>query len=251
MITATILTKNSQKSLQKTLDSLKKFKEIIILDSGSTDETLKIAKSFSNVTIHSSPFLGFGPMHNYAAKLAQFDWIFSIDSDEVLSNELAEEILSMQLNPEEIYSVQRHNYYNGKKIKWCGGWHPDWVIRLYNRKKTKFTEDLVHEKVDRKDLSVISLKNHLLHTPYLEIGDFLDKMQHYSTLFAEQNRAFAKESSLLHAFLHSWGAFLKSYIFKRGFLGGSEGLIISMYNAHTAFYKYLKLAERAKKIYKS
>lgn len=245
MITATILTKNSQKSLQKTLDSLKQFKEIILLDSGSSDDTLKIAKSYPSVKVFTSPFLGFGPMHNYAAKLAESDWIFSIDSDEVLTPELSHEILSLQLNPEHLYSIQRHNYYNGKKMKWCGGWHPDWVTRLYHRKKTRFTEDLVHEKVNPKDLTIIALKHPLLHTPYLEIGDFLDKMQHYSTLFAEQN--VTKDSSLLHAFLHSWGAFLKSYIFKRGFLGGSEGLIISMYNAHTAFYKYLKLAERTKK----
>lgn len=247
MITATVLTKNSQKTLKSTLESLKKFPEIIILDSGSTDDTLKIAKGFANVKIHTSPFLGFGPMHNYAAKLAQNDWIFSIDSDEILSSELAKEIFSLSLDPNKVYSVQRHNYFQGKHIKWCGGWHPDWVIRLYHRKKTQFSKDLVHEKVDQKDLKTSFLQHPLKHTPYHEIGDFLDKMQQYSTLFAEQN--ITRESSLLHAFIHSWGAFLKSYIFKLGFLGGSEGLIISMYNGHTAFYKYLKLAERSKKEY--
>ena len=241
MITATVLTKNNQKTLKKTLDSLTKIPEVIVLDSGSTDETLKIAQTYPNVTIHSSPFLGFGPMHNYGAKLANYDWILSIDSDEILSEPLSQEILTLSLDPQNIYSLNRQNYFNGKQIKWCGGWYPDPVIRLYNRKMTKFSEDLIHEKVEQNDLNIVSLNSPLFHTPYLEIGDFLEKMQHYTTLFADQKRG--EESSLGRALLHSWGAFIKSYIFKRGFLGGKEGFIISAYNSHTAFYKYLKLSE--------
>jgi len=242
MITATVLTKNAEKSLKKTLDSLVDFPEVLVLDSGSNDETLTIAKTYPNVQVHSSPFLGFGPMHNYAAKLATYDWILSIDADEELSKELADEILGEKLDPEKIYKIQRHNFFNGKHIKWCGGWHPDWVTRLYHRKETSFSEDLVHEKVEPNDLEKQSFKNHLKHTPYLEMSDFLSKMQHYSTLFAEQNQG--QEGSIFEALLHSWFAFIKSYIFKRGFLGGKEGFIISMYNGHTTFYKYLKLAEK-------
>jgi glycosyltransferase involved in cell wall biosynthesis len=242
MITATVLTKNSQKTLKKTLDSLLKFPEVIVLDSGSTDATLKLAKSYLNATVHTTPFLGFGPMHNYCAKLANYDWILSIDSDEVVSEALADEILSLSLDPESVYSLDRKNYFNGKPIKWCSGWHPDRVIRLYNRTKTRFSNDLVHEKVESNDLDIVPLASPLLHTPYQEIGDFLDKMQHYTTLFAEQRKG--EESSLPRALLHGWGAFMKSYFFKRGFLGGKEGFIISAYNGHTAFYKYLKLSEK-------
>jgi len=244
MISATVLTKNSQKTLKSTLDSLKRFPEVILLDSGSTDETLNIAKTYPNVTIHTSPFLGFGPMHNLASSLATHDWILSIDSDEILTEPLVEEILALTLNPQNIYSIQRANYYNGRQIKWCGGWHPDVVLRLYHRWQTQFSQDLVHEKIEKKDLDIVPLKATLTHVPYREVGDFLDKMQHYSTLFADQNPN--KKSSLFKALLHSWSAFLKSYILKKGFLGGREGFIISMYNGHTAFYKYLKLAERIK-----
>ncbi|NGX37090.1 MAG: hypothetical protein K1000chlam2_00240 [Chlamydiae bacterium] len=240
MITATILTKNSEKTLKATLDSLTRFPEVIVLDSGSTDDTLKIATQYPNVTIHTSPFLGFGPMHNYATKLSSHDWILSIDSDEILTPELIDEILSLTLDPENLYKIDRHNFYNGKRIKWCGGWHPDFVSRLYHRKKTRFSEDLVHEKVVEKGLKVISLKKPLHHTPYQEIGDFLDKMQLYTRLFAEQR---ANETgSVWQALFHGWGAFIKSYIFKRGIFGGKEGFIISMYNGHTAFYKYLRIA---------
>lgn len=240
MITATVLTKNSQKTLQKTLDSLKTLPEVIILDSGSTDQTLTIAARYPNVTIHNSPFLGFGPMHNYAVKLASNDWILSIDSDEVLSHELVQELSNLSPNPKAVYRLQRHNYFNGKLIKWCGGWHPDFVIRLFNRKTTKFTNDLVHERVEDEGLLVETLESPILHTPYLEISDFIDKMQHYSELFSDQHKG--KTSNLFQALIHGWFAFFKSYILKRGFAGGKEGFVISMYNGHCTFYKYLKLA---------
>jgi len=246
MITVIVLTQNNQKTIAKTLDSLKNFSEVLVLDSGSTDDTLKIVKNYPNVTIHTSPFLGFGPMRNYAAKLASHDWILSIDSDEVLTKDLEEEILLLKLDPECIYSIQRHNFFNGKRIKWCGGWHPDVVLRLYNRKKTQYSANLVHEKIVEKDYKITPLKAPLLHTPYLEIGDFLHKMQHYTALFATQHAE--KKSSIFQALTHSWYAFIKSYFLKRGFLGGREGFIISIYNGHTTFYKYLKLAQRKEKL---
>lgn len=243
MITATVLTKNNQKTLQKTLDSLKSFDEVIVLDSGSTDETLTIALKYPNVTTHTSPFLGFGPMHNYASKLASNDWILSIDSDEVPSEELIRELTDLKLDPQVVYEVERHNYFNGKHIKWCGGWHPDFVTRLYHRRSTRFTDDLVHERVEIKELTRVTLKNPLNHTPYVEIADFLDKMQHYSDLYADQHRG--RPASLFQAIFHGWHAFFKSYVLKRGFMGGKEGFVISIYNSHSAFYKYLKLVQRA------
>lgn len=245
MITATVLTKNSERTLAKTLDSLRQFSEVILLDSGSTDSTLEIAKKYPNVVIHLSPFLGFGPMHNYALKLAKHDWILSIDSDEVLTPELVKEILTLQLEENSLYRIQRHNFFQGKWMRWCSGWHPDSVHRLFHRKKTEFTSDLVHEKVMKKDLIEVKLSHPLHHTPYLEIDDLLHKMQHYTSLFASQNKG--EIGSVTEALLHSWFAFFKSYVLKRGFLGGKEGFIISMYNGHTAFYKYLKLAERSQK----
>ncbi|HSX12667.1 MAG TPA: glycosyltransferase family 2 protein [Rhabdochlamydiaceae bacterium] len=245
MISVTILTKNSSRTLKKTLDSTRSFSEVLILDTGSADDTLQIAKNYSNVKIHTSPFLGFGPLHNLASERASYDWILSLDSDELLSSELVKEIEALALDPSCIYSIERQNFFNGKEIRWCGGWHPDRVIRLYNRKTTHFSNDQVHEKVLKQNLKEIFLSHAIVHTPYLEIADFLDKMQHYTTLFAAQAKE-KKKVTVFSALYHSFYAFIKSYIFKRGFLGGKEGLIISMYNGHTTFYKYLKLAERKK-----
>ena len=242
MITVTILTKDSADSIGATLESVRGFEEVIVLDSGSTDSTLVIAAEYPNVKIYQEKFLGFGEMHNFASSLASNDWILSLDSDEVLTIEAEKEILALKLNPCYVYSIRRHNFYNGKRIKWCGGWHPDWVVRLYNRTSTQFSAAKVHEKILTVGVRVKLLKHPILHTPYRSMADFLDKMQHYSTLFAEQNRG-KEPVTLFKAIIHGWFAFIKSYVFKRGFLGGKEGFIISLYNGHATFYKYMKLSE--------
>ena len=243
MISVTILTKNCERTLKATLESVKDFKDIVILDTGSSDKTLEIATTFPNVRIFTSPFLGFGKLHNLATSYALFDWVFSLDSDEVLTEELAEEVLHLQRNPAHAYAVLRHNFFNGKQIKWCGGWHPDWVLRLYHRQHHRFSEDAVHEKLLVQKECAMPLQGVMLHTPYREMGDFLSKMQLYTSLFAEEHK-YKKRGSLTSAIFHGWFSFIKSYILKRGFLGGREGFIISLYNAHTAFYKYLKLEEK-------
>ncbi len=241
MISVTILTKNSERTLARTLDSLKPFSEVILLDTGSNDKTLEIAKSYPNARIHKMAFIGFGPLHNLASSLASHDWILSIDSDEILTEPLANEIANLALNPEEIYLLKRANYLNGKRIRGCGGWSPDSVARLYHRQKSAFTEDLVHERVKSSHLKKVHLKHTLIHTPYLETRDFLSKMQQYTALFAQQTERAS--SPFWKILLHSWFAFFKSYILKGGFLMGKEGYIISAYNSHTTFYKYLKLKD--------
>ena len=243
MISVTILAKNSAETLEATLDSVKRFSEVLLYDTGSTDKTLEIAARYPNVRVVHESFMGFGPSHNYASAMASYDWILSIDSDEVLSPALSEEILSLSLDSSCVYSIDRHNYFNGKWIRCCAGWYPDRIVRLYNKKQTSFSNDAVHEKVLVKDLKVIPLQGALNHTPYRSIEAFLAKMQTYSTLFAEQN-AGKKKSSALKAFGHAFASLFKNLILKRGIFGGKEGWIISFYNAHTTFYKYLKLAFR-------
>ena len=241
MISVTILTKNSQKHLKEVLEALRDFDEVLICDTGSTDKTLEIAKEFANVNLFERAFEGFGPTHNLASSLAKHDWILSIDSDEVVSPELAQEILSLPLKPTQVYSFPRHNEYKGKWIKGCG-WYPDRQVRLYNRTETVFTSAQVHEAIICTGMAHVKLSSPLRHYSYAETADFLQKMQSYSSLFAQQNQG-RKKSSLSTAIWHSFFAFFKSYFLKRGFLWGQHGFEISVYNANTAFYKYLKLAE--------
>ncbi len=243
MFSVTILTKDCHETLAATLESLKDVPEIVILDTGSTDQTLEKAGEFAGVKIFKTEFKGFGPLHNEASGKASYDWILSIDSDEVVTAELLEEIRGLKLDPENVYVIERENYFKGKKIR---GWSPDPVVRMYHRKKTRFSDDAVHERVLAEGLKKVRLKHRLKHTPYRSYGDFLEKMQKYSTLFAEQYQG-KRIGSFSRALFHGLGAFLKSYFVKRGFLDGKEGFIISLYNSQTAYYKYLKLAELNKK----
>ncbi len=242
LISVQILTKNSEKTLAATLQSVSSFPEVIVLDTGSTDETLKICEQFSNVSLQQSQFNGFGPLRNYASSLSSYDWILSVDSDEIASEGLYREISNLPLEREAVYSFQRNNYFNHKKIRCCAGWYPDTVVRLYHRGTTSFSNDAIHEKVISEGMKIIPLRSTLQHTPYHSISDFLNKMERYSSLFAFQYHN-KKKSSLFKALFHGSTAFFKNYFFKKGVLGGKEGLIISLYNAGVTYYKYLKLAE--------
>lgn len=241
MISATILTKNSGKRIGKTLESIRSLDEALIYDNGSTDDTLAIASQFPNVVIYQGSFEGFGATHNKASQLARHDWILSLDSDEEASPEMMQEIGSLVLESDAVYSFPRKNFYNDKWIKWCG-WHPDRQARLYHRQKTRFSDAQVHEAILCSHLRQISLRSPIFHYSYASTADFLSKMQIYSDLFALQREK--EKSSFSRAIGHGLFAFFKSYLLKRGFLGGKEGFIISLYNANTAFYKYLKLWER-------
>lgn len=242
MISVTILTKNSERLLKEVLEALTAFSEVVVVDTGSTDKTIEIASSFSNVTLHRHPFEGFGPTHNIASTLATHDWILSIDSDEIMTDDLQKEILSIPLEPSCVYSCWRKNFYRGKHIRGCG-WYPDRVVRLYNKTVTRFSDAMVHESVLTKDLIISPLYYPLIHHPYPSVASFLRKLDTYTDLFAQQR--IGAKSSITKAFLHAAFAFFKSYVLQRGFLLGSEGFEISWFNMNCAFYKYAKIAEKS------
>lgn len=227
--------------LAKVLKPFQHFGEVLVYDTGSTDRTLEIASKFSNVTIVQGVLNGFGPTHNLASSLAAHDWIFVIDSDEVATEECVREIEQLSLNPDCVYSFPTHNYYNGKWIKHCG-WYPDRHLRLYDRTRTRFNDLMVHESVITTGMQEVDLAGPVNHYSFQNVSDFLRKMQTYSSLFAEQHQGKRKSSPTI-ALGHGVAAFLKSYLLKKGFLDGYEGFLISAYNSHTTFYKYLKLYE--------
>ena len=175
-ISVCILVKNAQNTIKECLESLKSFDEIILLDNQSSDDTLKIANEFkakfNNLKIYSSEFIGFGPLKNLAISYASNDWIFSIDSDEVLESQALNEIANLDLNPQNIYALPRKNLYKGEWIKACG-WYPDFVLRLFNKTQTKFNSNFVHESLEAKNLNIIKLKNGLRHYAYDDISTLL------------------------------------------------------------------------------
>ncbi|WP_249961838.1 glycosyltransferase family 2 protein [Histophilus somni] len=242
-ISVTMLVKNAEKYLAKSLSSLKDFPEIIVLDNGSTDRSIEIAKQFTNVKIYHSPFIGFGPMKNLVATYASYDWILNIDSDEILQPQLIQEISQLNFDePRKVYALLRINHYRGKPIKTCG-WYPDFVKRLYNKKLVKFDDKRVHEALEiADDIQVVRLKHEFNHYSFDSSEMLINKMQHYTDLFAEQQK-YRKKSSVLSAIAHGIVAFFKSYILKRGILSGGDGFIISFANASGSYYKYIKLME--------
>ncbi len=224
------------------MKALGAFDDVVVLDTGSSDLTIEIAQGFPNVRVFFDTFNGFGPLHNVASSHAKHDWILSIDADEVMSEASVDEIKALRLDEKTVYGVLFRNYFNGKWIRFCG-WYPEHKLRMYNRTVTKFSGDFVHETIVTKGLKVVSLKEPVAHFSYRKISHFLTKMEKYSELFGEQNRG-KRKSSLGKAIIKSWAAFFRSYILKRGFLGGKEGYIISRYQADVTYYKYLKLNEK-------
>jgi glycosyltransferase involved in cell wall biosynthesis len=241
MISITILTKDSARLLAKVLESVRAFDEVVVLDSGSSDTTLEIAAQFPNVRSFRTTFKGFGPLHNEASDHTRHEWVFSLDSDEVMSDELVRELKGLSLDKESVYSVPVHNFYNGRFIRWCG-WYPDRHVRLYHRGRTRFSDAQVHEAILLAGMREVSLASPLRHYSYEQAADFLTKMQRYSDLFARE-QVGRKRCSTAGAVGHGLAAFLRSYVLKRGFLGGREGFIISVFQGHLAFWKYVKLQE--------
>ena len=245
MISVTILTKNSEARLAQCLDALKGFDEVIVLDNGSTDQTLAIARQYPNVCVHEHPFLGFGKMRNLSVSFCKNDWILWVDSDEVLDPILIQNIQNLSLNPKHLYRFLRKQYYNGKYINGAG-WGNDKVTRLFHKNSTQFNDKDVHEGLNAKGLQVIDIEGVIHHYSYETADQLLAKMNYYSTLFAVQNQHKKGTHPVIAYFkktFHFWNYFL----LKKGFLYGYEGYLISYCNAQGAFFKYMKLYEMNQK----
>ncbi|MBA9078831.1 MULTISPECIES: glycosyltransferase family 2 protein [Rufibacter] len=248
-ISVTILAKNSQEYLPACLSALASFPEIILLDNGSTDDTVAIAQTFANVRVFHSPFIGFGPLKNLAASHATHDWILSVDSDEVLSPELVQNILTHALAPTTVYQFLRKNFYGKREINACG-WENDFVLRLYHRQHTGFSQRDVHEGIRTDGVQVRTLPGTLDHFSYRDASELVSKMNYYSSLFAQEHQD-RKKSGFLKAVLKGIFSFLKNYFLKKGFLYGADGFVISVTNAAGSFYKYYKLYEANKRLNKN
>lgn len=242
-VSVTMMMKNGEHYLSQCLSALQDFAEIVILDNGSTDNSMEIAKGFPNVKLYQGEFVGFGAMKNDVASRATNDWILNIDCDEILTSELVEEIRQLDFNQfNTAYAINRINHYRGRPIKTCG-WYPDFVKRLYNRTTVRFNDRRVHEDLEiSSSVQLQRLKHSFKHFSFDGAEGMINKMNKYTTCYAEQHCG-KKSSSVVVAILHGLSAFLKSYILRRGFLDGGDGFVISVGNAIGSYYKYIKLRE--------
>ena len=240
-ISVVVLAKNNQDTIKKTLESLQNFSDVVVYDNGSTDNTLKIVSQFSNVNLIQGEFKGFGWTKNHAVSFTKNEWVLIIDSDEVVDDELFEFLQTTKLDSNTVYKLNFKAFYKDIQVKYCG-WNNQKIKRLYNKKTTSYNMNDVHEDIITKDLKIEELPGNVEHYSYHTISQFIIKADHYSTLFAKNN-AGKKSSSPSKAFFNASYSFIKTYIFKRGFLDGYIGLIISFSHMVTNFYKYIKLYE--------
>lgn len=235
-----IIAKNAEKTLNKCLKSLSFSNEIIVVDSGSSDRTQEICRQFTNL-VFETDWQGFGIQKNRALEKATGEWVLSIDTDEEIPKELALEIQTAICKEKyTAFYLPRLSNYCGKWMK-HGGWYPDYVLRLWKRGTAHFTNDLIHEKVVVKNGQIGYLKQPLLHYAYDDLNSVLNKVNSYSTIGAQMAFEKGKKSSLSKAILHGLATFIKSYIFKLGFLDGREGFMLAVSNAEGCYYRYLKL----------
>jgi len=240
-LSAILITKNEELNLGACLDSVDFTDEIIIVDSGSTDGTVELGRTFGAIVIETADWPGFGPQKNRALAAASGEWILSIDADERITPELAREI-RQAINQEqsaEAYAISRRSWYCGRFIKHAG-WSPDYVTRLFKRHTARFSEDIVHERLIVNGLTK-QLDSVMLHFSFRDFSQVLKKIDHYSTLSARQAHARGKRSGIGTALLHGWWAFMRTYFFKRGFLDGAHGLALAISNAEGSYYRYLKI----------
>lgn len=240
-ISVIIITKNEEKNIGKCLKSVEWADEIIIVDSGSQDETLHICRQFTDKIYVTADWPGFGIQKNRALSFASCDWILSIDADEFISEQLRDEILSVinSAGKHTAYAIPRLSSYCGRLMH-HGGWWPDYVVRLFLRESSKFSEDLVHERVITSG-STGRLKNHLRHVAFENLDEVIDTINRYSTAGAAMMKSKGKKSNLLSALAHGFWAFFQTYIIRAGFLDGREGFMLAVSNAEGTYYRYLKL----------
>ena len=236
-----VITRNEQANLDACLSSVSEIaNEIVIVDSLSTDETLSIANAYNAVISSPTDWPGFGAQKNRALDLATQDWVLSIDADERLSKELRDEIRSVLSHPaSDCYDIPRRSFYCGRLIN-HSGWNPDYVTRLFKRGAARFSDHLVHERLITKT-PPRKLNSPMFHYSVINFSQVLNKIDRYSTDSAQQAFLSGKKSSVLNAVFHGLWSFIRTYIFKLGFLDGSHGLALSISNAQGSYYRYLKL----------
>jgi glycosyltransferase involved in cell wall biosynthesis len=241
MLSVTIITKNEAHAIADCLRSVAWADEIIVVDSGSIDDTVNICQQFGAKVTVTDDWPGFGQQKNRALALATQPWVLSIDADERVTPELQEEIKRIiTANANASYRMPRSSSYCGQFIQ-HSGWSPDYVTRLFKKGYGKFSDDLVHERL-LTEHPALTLKSSLLHISYVNLEEVLDKVNRYSTAGAAMSLSRGKSATLGKAIRHGIWAFIRTYFIRLGFLDGKMGFVLAFSNAETTYYRYLKLA---------
>lgn len=242
-VSVTIITLNEADHVAAAIDSASWADEIIVVDSGSTDDTVAIARA-KGARVETRAWTGYIDQKNFAHSLASNDWIFSLDADERITPALAGEVRALLATepPRKGYRVPRVAYHLGRWVR-TTDFYPDYQTRLYDRRAARWTGmGHVHESVE-VDGGAGRLTHELQHYSFRDLRDQLDRINHYSALAARQMYEHGQRTGALAIATHPPAAFLRNYVLRRGFLDGTAGLIISLMNSFSVFLKFAKLWE--------
>lgn len=242
-LSAAIIARDASRTLEAALRSLAFCDEIVVLDSGSTDDTPALARA-AGARVEFREWTGFRDQKNAAAALCRHDWVLSIDADEEVTPALAAEIEGLFSGGEPApagFSMPRLTRYLGREIRGAG-WYPDRAIRLYDRRRGRWVGGRVHERIVL-DGAAEPLAADLLHAPYASLEHHIEKMNGYTTLAAETMHARGKRADWTHFAVRPPLVFLKSWVLRRGFTLGVPGFVVSVSSALAVFLKYVKLRD--------
>jgi len=239
-LTVTVITLNEAAHITDCLASVAWADEILVVDSGSTDGTVDLARAAgARVIVRDWP--GYAAQKNFAASEASHDWILSVDADERVTPALAREIQAVLTSDPVVagYRIPRVTWHLGRWIRHTD-WYPDYQLRLYDRRRARWRPRRVHESVET-DGPYERLTAELQHYAYRDVAHHVETMERYTSLAAEQMHAEGRRAGVWSLTVHPLAAFLRNYVLKGGFLEGRPGLIISLMNARYVFLKFSKL----------
>ncbi len=240
-LSVTIITLNEGKNIRDALESVKWADEIVVVDSGSTDETVEICREYTDKVFHN-PWPGHIAQKNFAIDKASYRWIFSIDADERVTPALAEEIKETLKAPDaDGYAVPRHVFYLGQWIN-HSGWYPDYKVRLFRRDRGRWGGINPHDRVII-DGVVRRLRSDLLHYSFQDIAHHIRTMNSFTSIAAMEYYKRGRNTGFMDILLRPAFAFIKSFVLKQGFRDGLPGFVISVTAAYHVFIKYVKLWE--------
>lgn len=241
-LSVAIITKNEAKHIRACIESVRFADEIVVVDSGSEDDTVTLAQN-AGARVLFQPWLGYGAQKRFAVDAATHDWVLCLDADERVDTELASAInnalAAQNAHSARAYEMAMQQRFMGRMLNHGDG-YPLWKLRLFHRKHSQWSDDRIHESVETHEI-VERLRGKLLHLPDLSLLEWIAKQNHYTTLQANHLFQGAKKTGLAKLILNPLWRFLKYYIFQRGFLDGVPGLVHASLNAAFVFVKYAKL----------
>lgn len=244
-ISAVVITLNEEANIERCLQSLRFTDEIVVLDSMSTDDTVELARKYTD-KVGVREFSGYGEQKAAALEMATCDWVLIVDADEVISESLADEIICAVKNGRlDGYKIPRSTYFLGKWIRYCG-WYPDYQLRLAKRERAQMPPRLIHEHlVVNGDTGI--LNSPIIHYSYTSMGDYARKMISYAQAAAEQKLREGRKTRLSDILFTPGLTFVKIYILKQGFRDGLHGFILSCLSASAIFLRYATLWDMSRR----